>query len=295
MSPFARDLLRTLPERRIGSQWFYDRRGSELFEAITALPEYYPTRTEIALLTEHAREMAEFLGADATLVEYGAGALTKVRILLAAMRSPRRFLPLDVSGEFVKSAAATLRDDFPDLAVEPIVASFLDPFPYPGGAVGFFPGSTVGNLTDGQIVALLSHARSMERFLLGIDLVKSGAVLEAAYDDAQGVTADFNLNLLRRANREADADFELDAWRHVALWNARDSRIEMHLESLRDQTVSVAGTMFAFKTGERILTEISRKFTPEILAPLLAESGWDIARSWIDAQMPYAVLGLARA
>ena len=295
---FARDLLHTLPRRRIGSQWFYDSRGSALFEAITALPEYYPTRTETALLRRHAGQMAAFLGADATLVEYGAGSLAKVRILLGAMETPRRFKPIDVSGTFVREAAARLRADFPHLPVEPIVASFTTRFDLSMGAgdtnpVGFFPGSTVGNLDDAEIVELLRHARRLRRFLLGIDLAKDAATLEAAYDDAQGVTARFNLNLLHRANQEAGADFDVASWRHVALWNAGANRIEMHLEARQAQSVRVAGEVFEFAEGERILTEISRKFTPESLAPLLAASGWELAELWVDARTPFAVLGLA--
>lgn len=311
VSPFARDLLATLPARRIGSRWFYDRRGSELFEAITELPEYYPTRTETALLRAHAGEMAAFLGPDATVVEYGAGALNKVRILLGALERPRRFKPIDVSGEFVKHASARLRTNFPALPVEPIVASFTDRFDFgldrgldgslDGGLasdpnpVGFFPGSTVGNLEDGEIVALLRHARALDRFLLGVDLVKDPQIMVAAYDDSRGVTAEFNLNLLARANREADADFDPRAWRHVALWNGESSRMEMHLESRSAQTVEVAGQPFRFEEGERIHTEISRKFTPERLAPLLAEGGWELERPWIDSATPYAILGLIRS
>ena len=289
---YATDLLRTLREGRIDSRWFYDRRGSELFEAITELEEYYPTRTEVALLQRHSAEIADFIGASATLVEYGAGNLTKIRILLDALQSAQAYRPLDVSGDFVREAAGELRELYPDLRVDPIIASFLDPFPLPERAVGLFLGSTIGNLTDAQIVNLLAHARGFDRFLLGLDLAKDEGTLIAAYDDAKGVTADFNLNLLARANREAGADFDLSGWRHVALWNAEDSRIEMHLESLADQAATVSGKRFEYKAGDRILTEISRKFTPEQIAPLLAASGWSLDELWIDARTPYAVLGL---
>ena len=289
---YRTDLLRTLPEGRIDSRWFYDRRGSELFEAITELDEYYPTRTEVALLRRHSAEIADFIRGNATLVEYGAGNLTKIRILLDALRGAKAYRPLDVSGEFVREAAGELRGSYPDLRVDPIIASFLDPFPVPDRAVGLFLGSTIGNLTDAQIIDLLSHARGFDRFLLGLDLAKDARTLVAAYDDAKGVTAAFNLNLLARANREAEADFDLSLWKHIAIWNAEDSRIEMHLESLADQTVAVAGESFDYAEGERILTEISRKFTPEQIAPLLAASGWSLDELWIDARMPYAVLGL---
>ena len=286
-------LLQTLPEGRIDSRWFYDRRGSELFERITDLPEYYPTRTEVTLLRRHAKEIAGFVGPNATLVEYGAGNLTKIRLILDALVSPKSYRPLDVSGEFVRDAAGGLTTSYPALHVSPIVASFLDPFEVPARAVGLFLGSTVGNLDDAQIVRLLTHARGFDRFLLGIDLAKDKETLVAAYDDASGITAAFNLNLLARANREADADFDLLEWKHVASWNPRDSRIEMHLESLADQTVTVAGQSFRYAEGGRILTEISRKFTPEQIAPLLAQSGWNVAEVWADGKLPYAVLGLA--
>jgi len=289
------DLLKTLPEKRINSWWLYDARGSELFEAITELDEYYPTRTEMALLRDNARAIADFIGAEASLVEYGAGALTKVRILLDAMERPARYLPVDVSGEFVGAAAAELARDYPALEVTPIVASFLDPFDLSGlrNGVGFFPGSTIGNLRDEEIVSLLGHARTLERFVLGVDLAKDPEVMVAAYDDAKGVTARFGLNLLVRANREVGADFDLEHWRHVAEWNADKSRMELYVESQRAQTVRVGVTAFAFGKGERVLTEISRKFTPEILGPLLADAGWGLKESWVDEAMPFAVLGLS--
>ena len=226
------------------------------------------------------------------MVEYGAGNLTKIRLILDALDRPESYRPLDVSGEFLRDAASGLTTAYPTLHVEPIVASFLDPFGIPDHAVGLFLGSTIGNLDDAQIVQLLAHARRFDRFLLGLDLAKDEQTLVAAYDDAAGVTAAFNLNLLARANREADADFDLADWKHVAIWNAQRSRIEMHLESLADQTVTIAGQPFRYAQGERILTEISRKFTPEIMAPLLAESGWDVAHLWADARTPYALLGL---
>ena len=291
---YQQDLLRTLPERRINSWWLYDARGSALFEDITELDEYYPTRTEMALLRENAGEMADFIGAEAAIVEYGAGALTKVRILLDALERPRRYLPVDVSGEFVGAAAQDLARDYPELEVTPIIASFLDPFPLRGIAngVGFFPGSTIGNLRDEEIVNVLGHARALERFVLGVDLAKDPELLVAAYDDAKGVTARFGLNLLVRANREAGADFDLEHWRHVAEWNAEKSRMELFVESQRAQVVEVGGVPFRFGKGERVLTEISRKFTPEILGPLLADAGWKLEASWVDEAMPFAVLGL---
>lgn len=297
MTPYQSDLLRTLPGRRINSWWLYDERGSELFEAITELPEYYPTRTEAALFDAHAPAMARSLGRGASVVEYGAGAAVKTRQLLSALDAPRAYRPVDVAEDFVRASAENLARDYPGLDVEPVIGSFLDPLDFGvdghANAVGFFPGSTIGNLDDAEIVSLMAHARAhLDRFLLGVDLAKDPAVLEAAYDDAMGVTAEFNLNLLARANREAESDFDLDSWAHRAVWNARASRIEMRLESLRDQTVRVGGTAFGFARGETLLTEISRKFTPEQLAPLLGEAGWTLREVWADAARPYAVLAL---
>jgi dimethylhistidine N-methyltransferase len=292
---FQSDLLATLPGR-INSWWFYDQHGSELFEQITDLPEYYPTRTETALLHRHAADMATQIGPRATLVEYGAGSLTKVRILLDAMTSPLRYKPLDVSGEFLKSAANDLRRDYLTLDIQPIIASFTDAFDFGftdgTNRVGFFPGSTIGNLDDATITALLRHARALDKFLLGVDLVKDTDTLIAAYNDAQGITARFNLNLLHRANAEAGTDFNLEEWEHLAVWNAKESQIEMHLRARSGQSVTLADQTFPFAKGDTILTEISRKFTPEILAPLFAASGWALRDLWVDPHTPYALLML---
>lgn len=280
------------PRKTLPSRWLYDARGSELFEAITALPEYYPTRTETAIFQAHAHEMSAAVGPNVVLVEYGAGALVKTRLVLDALERVVAYVPLDISEDFLSAAAARLDADYPGLKVVPIAADFSEPVDLAGlgladgRRVGFFPGSTIGNLSDDEVVAFFRATRESlgkdASFLLGADLKKSPDILVPAYDDAAGVTAQFNLNLLARINRELGGDFNLSAFRHEARWNAAESRIEMHLVSLEDQTVHVGGQAFDFAAGETICTEISRKFDMETLARLTAAGGWRLDRSWTD-------------
>ncbi len=287
----------------ISSRWLYDETGSQLFEDITQLPEYYPTRTETAIFTANAAQIANEAGPRAVLVEYGAGAAVKTRILLDALNAPCAYAPLDISEAFLATVADGLRADYPGLDIHPIAADFmsrtdLSGLPDCGGRrVGFFPGSTIGNLTDEQIAVFLTEARRGlgrdARFLLGADLKKSPDILVPAYDDASGVTAAFNLNLLHRINRELGGDFDVSAFAHEARWNNADSRIEMHLVSLRDQPVEVAGRPFAFQAGESIRTEISRKFELGGLRELARSGGWELQRTWQDEAGFFCVALLA--
>lgn len=298
---FLRDVLAGLgaAQKTIPSRWLYDVRGSELFEEITELPEYYPTRTERAIFKAHAPAMADAVGPAAMVVEYGAGAAVKTRILLDALERPAAYVPLDISEDFLRASAAALAADYPELTVHPIAADFSAPVDLsavPDGAarrVGFFPGSTIGNLDDHAIVAFFTAARQTlgenALFLLGADLAKSPSILIPAYDDAAGVTAAFNLNLLARINRELGADFDLDAFRHEARWNAAEGRIEMHLVSAAAQTVCLAGQRFSFEAGETILTEISRKFDMDSLADLARQGGWQLDTSWTDEKRWFCV------
>lgn len=290
---FLHDVLEGLSgqQKSIPARWFYDRRGSELFDQITALPEYYPTRTEVGILSASAEEMAGRIGSGALLVEYGAGSLMKVRYLLDELRQPAGYAPVDISEAHLHTSASKLQADYPALKVYPIAADFMgeglgDKLPDSGHRVGFFPGSTIGNLSDEQIVGFLTAARRDlgpdGLFLIGTDLPKSEDVLIPAYDDAAGVTSAFNLNLLAHANRELGADFVLEDFEHLALWNAQESQIEMHLRSLVDQKVTVAGRAFGFDAGETIHTENSRKLRPEKLNALAGEAGWKIERDWRD-------------
>jgi dimethylhistidine N-methyltransferase len=281
----------TRPFKELPPKHFYDSRGAALFDRICELPEYYPTRTEMGLLRAHASEIAQLIGPDAALVEYGAGALRKIAILLDALESPRAYLPVDISGDYLHGVAAQLAGERPGLAVRPIVADFTAPFALPAlgrGArrIGFFPGSTVGNLDRGEAIAFLRRASAMLEgggLLIGVDLVKDPAILHAAYNDAAGITEAFNKNLLARANRELGADFDLDRFAHYAFYNPPAQRIEMHLMSLARQRVTLRGQQIAFSQGETIHTENSHKYTVEGFRELAAEAGFTPRASWSDA------------
>jgi dimethylhistidine N-methyltransferase len=300
---FEADVLAGLsrPQKAVPPKYFYDAEGSRLFEAITALEEYYPTRTEIALLRRIAPKIAELISPGAALVEFGSGASVKTRILLDAAPQIGVYAPIDISQSALDEAAAAIRRDYPKLTVAPLLEDFTRALTLPQEAQGrpvsgFFPGSTIGNFTPGEAQAFLAGARTLlgpgARFLVGIDVVKAEETLVAAYDDALGVTAAFNKNLLVRINRELGADFDLDAFVHRAIWNPRDSRIEMHLESLRDQKVRVAGRSFAFAKGETIHTENSAKFTVARFAALAEKAGWTLETSWLSDEPAFAVVSL---
>jgi len=280
-------------------KWLYDAEGCRLFEAITRLPEYYPTRTEVRILRESGPEIAEAIGAGAAVVEFGPGDGAKAVQLLGTLRSPAAYLPVDIAAEWLDAAAARVAAAFPSLSVRPVVADFTLPFDLAGRAagstthLGFFPGSTIGNFEPQGAVAFLRRARASlrpgARMLLGADLVKDTAVLKAAYDDASGVTAAFDLNLLRRLNREAGADFDLAAFRHEARWNAELERIEMHLVARHALSVQLAGHRFRFARGESIHTESSHKYRPERLRELAESAGWRAAMMWTDPEKLFSV------
>jgi dimethylhistidine N-methyltransferase len=281
------DGLRSTP-RAVAPKWFYDSEGSRLFERICELPEYYPTRTELALLDHHAQEMAALIGEGADIVEFGAGASRKVRVLLDALPMPRRFVPVDISGEHLEAAAVVLRTDYPLLQVQPMVGDFTRGLQLPqavGRRVGFFPGSSIGNFEPEKAQALLrGFAGLLEGggLLIGVDLVKDPALLHAAYNDSRGVTAAFNLNLLARANRELGADFNLSAWAHSAFYQPERKRIEMHLVSRCAQQVHVAGQSLSFAEGDSVHTENSYKYTVEGFAALARGAGFDVRKTWVD-------------
>jgi dimethylhistidine N-methyltransferase len=291
------------PQKQIPPKHFYDAEGSRLFEAITELPEYYPTRTEIALLRDVAPRIAEHIPQDAALVEFGSGASVKTRILLDAAPGVAVYAPIDISTSALEAAAQAIRADYPKLIVAPLRDDFTNALNLPGETdgrpiVGFFPGSTIGNFTPEEASGFLAAARRLlgpgSAFLVGIDLIKDPATLVAAYDDAQGVTAAFNLNLLTRINRELGGDFDLAAFEHRAVWNAAESRMEMHLVSRRDQTVQVAGRSFAFRAGETLHTENSYKFTIEAFSRLAEGAGWRLEEAW-ESSAPAFGLVLLRS
>lgn len=289
------------PQKALSPKYFYDEAGSALFEAITRLPEYYPTRTEIGILDACGPEIAALLPAHAALVEFGSGSTVKLRRLLRHLDTLAAYVPVDVSGEFLRGQAEVLRGDFPDLRVEPVVADFTRDFDLPASLdglprAGFFPGSTIGNFEPQAAAALLRHVAATfgagARLIVGVDLVKDKAVLDAAYDDAAGVTAAFNLNLLTRINREIGADFDLDAFAHQAFFDPDHSRIEMHLVSRRAQTVTVAGIPIAFASGETIHTENSYKYTVESFRALARSAGWEGRAVWTDPDRLFSVHAL---
>ncbi len=285
---FRRDLVAGLTRSpKVASpKWFYDAEGSRLFEAITRLPEYYPTRQEAALLRRAAPDWAARFGPDAALVEFGSGASDKTRIVLDAAADLAAYIPIDISAEALDAAARRIAAAYPALRVKPLVGDFLHLGALPDGIgqgrrVGFFPGSTIGNLERDEAVAFLTAARGLlgprALFILGVDLVKAPATLIAAYDDTAGVTAAFNRNLLVRANRELGAGFDVDSFAHRAVWNAAGSRMEMHLEATRDMAVLLDGRHIAFSRGETIHTESSRKYTEASVRELAAAAGWSVA------------------
>jgi dimethylhistidine N-methyltransferase len=282
-------------QKSIPSRFLYDAEGSALFDRICTLPEYYPTRAEMEILAARARAIARLIGPEATLIELGSGSSVKVRLLLDAMDHPAAYLPIDVSGEHLLAAAEALASDYPELFVAAICADYADTFALPatpggGREVAFFPGSTIGNLEPGEAEVFLSGwARSGSDMIVGVDLVKSRAVLEPAYDDAEGVTAAFSLNLLARANRELGADFDLKAFAHRSRWNLAASRIEIGIESLRPQTVRAAGHAYSFGRGERIETEHSYKYSRDGFADLARRAGYDPIAVWTDRSGLFSV------
>ena len=301
LSAFGQDVLDGLsrPQKRLPSKWLYDEEGSRLFEAITELPEYYPTRTERAILEHVAPEIAAEISPGAALVEFGSGASVKTRLVLDAAPQIAVYVPVDISLEQLEESAAELRRAYPALTVAPLAGDFTQGLKLPAAAesrprTGFFPGSTIGNFEAVEAVRFLSTASTLlgegAYLLIGADLVKDPQVLIDAYDDAQGVTAAFNKNLLARINRELDGGFDLDAFAHEARWNGAQSRIEMHLRSLKPQTVRVGSNEFEFEEGETIHTENSHKFTRDGFASLAEEAGWRQDRVWTDERALFAVV-----
>jgi len=281
------------PLKAIPAKYLYDAQGSALFDAICELPEYYPTRTEFAILRARAGAIAALVGPGAGLVEFGGGSCVKARILLDALEAPAAYVPVDVSGAHLERAAAALAADYPQLPVIAVCADYMRPFRLPAEAqaatkrVGFFPGSTIGNLRPEEARAFLVHAarllgRPGGEMIVGVDLKKTPSLLHAAYNDSAGVTAAFSLNLLARMNRELDADFDLARFAHDAFYNAARGRIEIYLRSLAAQTATVAGRRIRFAEGERIHTEYSYKYSVEEFRALAAEAGFRTLESWTD-------------
>jgi dimethylhistidine N-methyltransferase len=292
-SAFAADVVAglTAKPKRLPPKYFYDLAGSALFERITHLPEYYPTRSELGILKANAPAIASLFPPNCALVEFGAGSSRKARILLGAAATVEAYVPVDISGDFIEQDAAQLRRDFPRLTVVPLVSDFAQQLEFPPAIaslprVGFFPGSTIGNFEPYEACRFMRHVGGLLGkdgiLVIGVDLIKDKDVLFRAYNDAEGVTAKFNFNLLVRINRELGANFNLGAFEHHAFYNSEQNRIEMHLASLRRQKVKVNGTTIDFRAGETIHTENSYKYTIESFQALARGSGWTPRKVWTD-------------
>ena len=301
---FREDVLAGLGQRQkaVPARWLYDDAGSQLFEDITDLEEYYPTRAETEILQARGDEFARLIGSGRAVVEFGSGSSVKTPLLLRAI-APSAYVPLDISGDFLRQSAAELSGKFPGLAVYPVEADFMREVELPQEVLslkklGFFPGSTIGNMVARTAVDLLRSMRvtlgaeegETPLLLIGMDLVKDRQLLEAAYDDSRGVTAEFNLNLARRINRELGGTIPVDALRHTAPWNDDFARIEMHLEATRDIAFTVAGRSFTMKRGETIHTENSHKFTRRSSNMLLLAGGWTPIKRWTDEAKRFSLI-----
>jgi L-histidine Nalpha-methyltransferase len=292
-APFAADVIAglTAKPKRLPPKYFYDSAGSALFERITSLDEYYPTRSELGLLREHAAAMAAQFPPGCALIEFGSGSSRKARILLGTAATVEAYVPIDISGEFLRQDLAQLSRDFPRLAVHPVVADFtvvtdLPPAIASLPRVGFFPGSTIGNFEPHEAAEFLRRTGRLlgagSLLLIGVDLIKAPDILYRAYNDAEGVTAKFNLNLLVRINRELGANFDLAAFEHHAFYNGERHRIEMHLASTRRQKVRIGDVTIEFRAGETIHTENSYKYSIESFQALASGSGWSPLKAWTD-------------
>ena len=292
-SEFSTEVLKGLKQdqKRIPSRFLYDARGSELFEEITVLDEYYPTRTEIILLKKHCKEIAERAGENVSLIEFGSGSSKKTKYLIDALNNIHSYVPIEISRSALKGAEKDLKQYFPNLNILPIHADFTKPYELPNTLnenyhLGFFPGSTIGNFEVNSAINFLQNARDIlgqqSGLVIGVDLQKSMDVLIPAYNDTKGVTAEFNLNLLKRVNRELKGNLNIEAFRHKAIYNTSCQRIEMHLESLQEQRATIMGQTFSFSKGETIHTENSHKYTIESFGELANKAGWNRLKYWTD-------------
>lgn len=284
-------------QKSLSSKYFYDERGSELFEQICDLDEYYPTDAELEILKNYSDEISEVIGPHSLIIEFGSGSSTKTRLLLQELNDIAGYIPVDISRDFLFEEAEKLRSEFPDLDIKPIAADYTKPFEldvngHAEKRVIFFPGSTVGNFTPNEARAFLAQSADLLKhgggLLIGVDLKKDPEILNKAYNDSQGVTAEFNLNVLRRINRELNGNFNIGAFRHRAFYNEEEGRVEMHLVSLENQTVSVAGRKIDFKKGEMIHTENSYKYTVEEFKDLISER-YSLKNTWLDSDERFSV------
>ena len=287
------------PEKMISPKYFYDERGSQLFDDITHLPEYYPTETELGIMRSNVEEIAQLIGKQASLIEFGSGSSRKTPVLLEHLHDLAVYVPVDISEDHLLESAEKLRRSFPGLEILPVVADFTRPFQLPEPAIMplrnivYFPGSTIGNFTHDDALALLrvmhQEAGANGAMLIGVDLQKDPAIIERAYNDSAGLTAEFNLNILRHLNRDYSSNFDLDTFSHDARYNAEKGRIEIRLVNSEDQVVSIGDTYIEILQGEAILTEYSHKYTLEGFAGMAAEAGFVVEKVWTDAEELFSV------
>ncbi len=293
-----------MPAKRISPKYFYDERGSQLFDEITRLPEYYLTDTELGIMQDSIDEIADLVGYQASLIEFGSGSSMKTRVLLESLHELAAYVPVDISEEHLLESAKLIQSEFPQIEIAPVVADFTKPFDLPSPRIPpkrnivYFPGSTIGNLERDDALSLLDvmHQEAGENgaLLIGVDLQKDPALIEAAYNDSAGVTAEFNLNMLRRMNNDYGADFDLDAFRHSARYAPDEGRVVTRLVSLKDQVVHLGGETFTLRENEGILTEYSHKYTLEGFAAMARQSGFEVERVWTDTQRLFSVQYLLR-
>jgi dimethylhistidine N-methyltransferase len=292
------------PEKMISPKYFYDERGSQLFEEITRLPEYYPTETELGIMRDNVGEIAELVGKQASLIEFGSGSSLKTRVLLENLDELAAYVPVDISEDHLLESAQQIREDFPDLDVLPVVADFTQPFQLPSPKIMpvrnivYFPGSTIGNFTHDAAHELLQvmheEAGAGGALLIGVDLQKDPAIIERAYNDSAGVTAEFNRNMLRHLNREFGADFDLGAFAHSAEYNEKKGRVEIRLVSEQDQEFTLGNESFSIDRDEAILTEYSHKYTLEGFAAMAEAAAFRVEKVWMDAERLFSVQYLVR-
>lgn len=301
---FLRDVINGLSndQKTLPCKYFYDARGSRLFDQICELEEYYPTRTEMAIMTDFIEEIGASLGPHCRLVEFGSGSSVKIRMILDHMEATEEYIPIEISREHMESSVRKLQEEYPDLRIRPICADYLEEWHLPERSaemarqVFYFPGSTIGNFDQSTALEFLrrivSEAEQGDLLLIGVDRKKDPEVLHAAYNDADGVTAAFNMNLLERINRELDGDFDLSHFYHEAIYNADAGRVEMHLVSKRAQKVSISGHRFEFEKGESIHTESSHKYHPEEFLAMAEEAGFRKDSFWTDARQWFSLFCL---
>ncbi|MEO1201067.1 MAG: L-histidine N(alpha)-methyltransferase [Pseudomonadota bacterium] len=291
-------------EKEISPKYFYDERGSQLFDQITRLPEYYPTDTEIEIMRSNIGEMVELIGPQASIIEFGAGSSVKVRILLENLKELAAFVPVDISEEHLLAAAAEMQKEFPDVPIHPVAADFTKPFDLPSPElmpirnIVYFPGSTIGNFTEEDALGLLKvmHHEAGEggALLIGVDLQKDPRIIEDAYNDSQGVTAEFNRNMLHHLNREFGADFDVGSFKHDAKYDEDEGRVVLRLISEKRQAVTIGGEEVTIAKDEGILTEYSHKYTLEGFAAMAEAAGFRVEKVWTDPEKLFSVQFLVR-